>query len=173
MKKIFIMMFASLMLFSVAGFLRAEDAPEVDADGYKTAASAGFVFKWRVSGEKLDCIVRAATEGWLAVGFNTGRAMDGANMIIGFVDKKGVVVIEDQYGKGHSHKKDKIQNIENLFGEEHVGNTELRFTIPLDSGDKQDMILKPGQKYNIIMATSNKDSLTSWHKKHTFVVITL
>lgn len=162
-----------LGLSLVIAFPLMAQEEEVDAEGYKTAASIGMAFKWKIEGDQLKCVVKANTSGWLAAGFNSGKSMDGANLIIGYMDKKGKLVLEDHYGKKHGHKKDKIQNLTDVFGNEHVGNMEIRFTIPLDSGDKQDFLLKPGMKIHVILATSDKDDLKSKHKKYTSVIITL
>ncbi len=172
-KSVVSMILAIAMSICVVTLFAQENAEDVDAEGYKTAASAGMVFKWKIEGNQLKCVIKANTSGWLAVGFNSGRSMDKANLIIGYMDKKGNVVVQDHFGKKHGHKKDKIQNVIDVFGNEHVGNTELRFTIPLDSGDKEDFVLKPGLKYNVILATSDKDNLKTRHKKYASVIILL
>jgi len=162
---------ATLFAFSAAVSAAAAVTP--DADGFKSMSSQGFIFKWRVSGDKIDCVVRSSTKGWLAVGFNGSKAMNGANIIIGYVDKDGIVKIEDDVAKGHSHKADKVQNVENKFGSEQHGVTELRFTIPLNSGDEEDFVLIPGQTYYVILALGAKDAFTGIHAKKTGIVITL
>jgi hypothetical protein len=159
-----------LALVCAGTTVRAEDA--VDQDGWKTAAQSGLVFRWKVNGSDLDCSVKGATTGWIAVGFNGAAVMNGANIIIGYVDAKGVV-IEDQLGRNHGHSRDAVQNVKNPFGEEIRGQTELRFTIPLDSGDNQDFKLEPGRPVFVIMAMGRKDKLTGIHWKKVTVRIDL
>ena len=49
---------------------------------------------------------RAESEGWIAVGFNQkGGSMDGANMVLGFVDEDGRGVVRKDLGRGTGHSE--------------------------------------------------------------------
>jgi hypothetical protein len=144
----------------------------VDSDGYKTAASAGIVLKWKVSGDRLDCLVRGSTKGWIAAGFNSADSMNGARLIIGYVDEKGIHIRADQ-GKGHSHKAMIVQDITGAFGNEKHGLTEIGFSIPLDPGTKDGFVLVPGRKIQVLLAMGKSNNFNAIHVKKTSVVITL
>jgi len=167
----FILFFVFAIFFSFSNSF-AEQSQYVDEQGWNTVSSAGFVFKWKINKDEIDCRVEAATKGWIAVGFNNVNRMNNANIIIGCVDKKGVKV-EDHFGKGHGHHKDKIQNVKNIFGKESIGKTEIYFTIPLDSKDPEDFVLEEKRPVFVIMAVGSKDSFSTIHSKKTSVKIIL
>jgi len=143
-----------------------------DNNAWKEASMPGFIFKYRVNGDKLDCSLKAGTTGWVAVGFNTVNKMNGARLIMGCVDKSALRIEEDA-AKGHSHHKIKTQKIENMFGEEKNGQTEIQFTILLNNGDKESVVLKPGNKYNILLAMGGSDNFAAIHKRFLLTSITL
>lgn len=61
-------------------------------------------FSWTIEGDQIHVRLSAKTTGWVAIGFDPEKAMQGANIIIGAV-KKGKVKIEDHYAdrkRGHS-----------------------------------------------------------------------
>lgn len=133
----------------------------------KDLDNGNFSFEWQINGENLDVKLTAKTEGWVSVGFNPTDMMKDANILIGYV-KDGQAVVEDHYGNSAvKHKKDKTQNVSNVSGKEENGITELSFTIPLSSGDKEDYapIAKSGPT-KVILAYGKSDSIKL---KHTFV----
>lgn len=123
---------------------------------------------WRIDGEKIHIQLAAKTTGWVAIGFDPENAMQGANIIIGAV-KNGKVRIEDHYAdrkRGH-------QSDEKLGGNNHVldprgmeadGVTTISFTLPLNSGDKWDKPIDPGQRSRIMIAYGGgRDSFRAGH----------
>ena len=72
---------------------------------------------WKIEDDKIHLKLAAKTTGWVAIGFDPEKAMQGANIVIGAV-KKGKVRIEDHYGdRKRNHKKD-----EKLGGQNHILN---------------------------------------------------
>ncbi len=123
---------------------------------------------WSIDGDKIHVKLSAKTKGWVAIGFDPEKAMQGANIIIGAV-KNGKVKIEDHYGdRKRGHSKD-----EKLGGENHVldpkgseedGITTITFTLPLDSGDKWDKPIDPSKLSRIMIAYgSGRDSFKAGH----------
>ena len=132
---------------------------------------------WQVAGESLNVKVSAPTKGWVSVGFDPTSGMKDANFIIGYV-KEGTVHIRDDYGTSRTgHAEDTSaegkDNITNKSGTEAKGNTEIGFTIPLDSGDPKDRVLVPGKSYKVILAYGRRDDFKSYHKKKVSTKITL
>jgi hypothetical protein len=127
-------------------------------------------FSWTVNGDMLDIKLSAKTTGWVAVGFNPNKKMQGANIIIGYV-KNGKVVINDEFGSGKtSHTGDTKQggqdNILNKKGSESGGVTTLEFSIPMKSGDSTDTVIDPTANTKVILAYGgSRDSLRT---RHTF-----
>jgi len=130
----------------------------------------GFVVTWKLSTDQLEMTIETETTGWVSVGFEPTRIMKDANIIIASVLPDGSVIAEDHYGTGtFSHKKDTdlggTKNVTVISGSESEGKTRITFSIPLNSGDSKDVILTPGKKTKIILASSKADSFTKKHNK--------
>lgn len=125
--------------------------------------------------EILDIVLVAKTKGWVSIGFNPKRRMQGADYIIGYVTDKGEVVIADHYG--HSmigHKSDlDLKGEDNIIdptGSIKDGITTLKFKIPRNSGDKNDTVLSKG-KHSLLFGIGMKNDLKSkhiWYTKKSF-----
>lgn len=123
---------------------------------------------WRIDGDKIHVKLAAKTSGWVAIGFDPEKAMQGANIIIGAV-KKGKVRIEDHYGdRKRNHKADEKlggkSHVLNPRGTEKDGVTTISFTLPLDSGDKWDKPIDPAKISRIMLAFgAGRDSFRAGH----------
>ena len=127
-------------------------------------------FHWRVDGPLLHIRLKAPAAGWLAVGFNPVRGMQGANMIIGYV-KDGRVYISDEFGTGLiKHSPDEAiggrNDVQNAFGTESNGVTEIGFSIPLNSGDAADTVIDPGGVTTVLLAYNT--GMDSFRIKHNY-----
>jgi hypothetical protein len=103
--------------------------------------------------------------------------MQDANIIIGYVTN-GSLNITDQYGTATTdHQLDTeiggSNDIADASGSESNGRTELRFRIPLDSGDDADKPLTPGETYTVLLAhgPEDADDTTTYHQGRTSVEI--
>ncbi len=115
--------------------------------------------------------------GWIAVGFNPGRMMQNADILIGYI-QNGEVFIEDHFGSGYTKHKPDIDlggtdDITVLGGTEEDDKTTLEFSIPLHSRDSNDQRLEKGEEYKVIFAYGKKDNFKSYHKLRTSLMITL
>lgn len=124
---------------------------------------------WTIDKEQIHVKLMAKTTGWVAIGFDPEKAMQGANIIIGAV-KNGKVRIEDHYGdrkRGHS-KDEKLggeNHVLNPAGEEADGVTTISFSLALDSKEKWDKsIVAKGTSRIMIAYGSGKDSFKAGHK---------
>jgi hypothetical protein len=152
-------------------------AQESTTAGYSTVTAIEMTFQWKVEGDTLHCIVSAPTSGWVAVGFDPSRRMKDANIIIGYVDD-GTVEVFDHYGVTPIAHLDDTQrggttDVTDISGDETNNTTEIRFSIPLDSGDKRDRALSMGKSYEVILAYGRSDSLRAQHVARTTVEIVL
>ena len=156
-----------------------QNAGNGNGGGTGSVTVEGISLHWEVDGATLNVTVNAPTTGWVAVGFDPTSGMKDANFIIGYVDD-GTVHIRDDYGTSRTGHGDDVgsggeDNITNKSGTEAEGNTEISFTIPLDSGDSRDRALVVGNSYTVILGYGDNeaDDLTSYHKKRTSANITL
>lgn len=151
-----------VLLVLAAGFLTAQDWGETTI-GDMTVRHA-------VSGNDLLISVTAPTTGWVAIGFEPTRAMRDANILIGYVDRNGEVVVEDHFGNTMiSHQPDERlggeTNVTVTGGQESGGETTIEFSIPLDSGDEFDRSLTPGRTTSIILAWGASDNTRIKHRR--------
>jgi len=178
-----VIILSAVCLVALAAVFFHDPAPVTatspSGDGYKKVSSGGVDFEWKVDGNHLRVRLRAKTGGWVAAGFNPKTKMKGADFIIGYV-KNGRAVIHDEYGTGFfSHKPDTAlggrNNIADAAGSEKGGVTELSFKLPLNSGDKNDAVLKPGSSLKLLLAhgSDNADNVISKHAARGSVTIKL
>jgi hypothetical protein len=150
---------------------------EVQEEEYRQVSAVDVVLRWKVEGSRLSVILEAPTAGWVAVGFDPANGMEDANFIIGYVEGSEVMV-RDDYGTGLSaHDSDEklggTSDIESISGEESEGNTQIAFSIPLDSGDRYDRALEKGREYTVLLAYGKSDGFTSVHSKRAKATIAL
>jgi len=139
--------------------------------------SNGFVFSWKIEGESLIAEIEAPTTGWLSVGIDPSFMMKDADFIIAYV-KDGQAVVRDDFGSGSTrHQADTSlggsDNVRILESSELNGKTRIRFSIPLNSGDKYDKVISLGKQTKLIWAygPNNADNFTAMHvKKGSFSV---
>jgi len=127
-----------------------------------------------VLGDLLYIGLIAPGTGWLSIGFEPERMMQGANIIIAGIDEDGLV-IEDHYGSSPTaHRIDDVDHIIQAAGSESEETSVLEFVIPLDSGDDQDKALEAGSEATIILAYhSSNDRLTMRHTKRSTTTLPL
>lgn len=156
------------------------DENPFDPDGWHSTSRDGFELRWRVSGSNLEVELTGPSTGWVAVGFGGSYLMHDANIIIGYVSGSSANIRDDFGIDSNTHESDSNlqggeQNVSSISGSEGSGDTEIDFTIPLDSGDIWDVALTEGQNYNIIFmcGEDGADNFTSAYKTITNTSITL
>ena len=145
-----------------------EQVEQITFEQYEMVTVEGIELQWRTDDEYLYVNVSAPTTGWVAVGFDPTNQMADANIIIGYVDDGGDVMIRDDFGTSStSHASDEslggTDDTDDHYGMEDAGTTMLHFRIPLDSGDMYDKVLVPGNSYNVILAYGSADNFTGFH----------
>ena len=159
-KKIFFLSIALGMIFSA--YLGAMDYQ------HKLEAKNMDVF-WTLEKDQIHVKLSASTTGWVAIGFDPEKAMQGADIIIGAV-KNGKVRIEDHYGdRKRGHSKDKKlggeNHVLNPWGQETDGVTTISFSLLLDSKDKWDKPINPEGTSRVMIAYGRgRDSFTAGHQ---------
>jgi len=150
---------------------------EITFASYEMVEAQGIVFYWRTDGEYLHGIIEAPGTGWVAVGFDPENQMQGANILIGYVNEEGTVLRDDYGNSPVAHASDEslggTDDIMMMSGMDDGEMTKIHFTIPLDSGDEYDKALTPGENYMIILAYGPNDDFTSYHTVRTIANIEL
>jgi hypothetical protein len=149
----------------------AVDTAKKAAVSYKTVNVKRWVFSYAIDGKNLVAKVSYPTRGWVAIGFGPSRKMEGANMVIGSVSEKGVV-IKNHYGVSPvSHKAKADIGRKDCISDGNVtqkdGITTIFFTMPLNDGDPKDAVLVPGKEMPVIFAAGDAADITSEHSDST------
>ncbi len=131
---------------------------------------AGVEVYWANDAAYLRVGLVAPGTGYVAIGFDPVRRMEGANLILGYVeDGKGY--FRDDFGtESTAHMADAdrggVDNIVSSAGAEWTDRTILEFIIPLDSGDEMDKPLVPGGTYTVLIAYHDlQDGFTTRHSR--------
>ncbi len=111
-------------------------------------------------GTNLYVHARAVSEGWIAVGFNQkGGNMDGANMVLGFVDDRGEAIVRNDLGRGTTHSEVGEPGIVDALVLQDGIFMQLEFTYPMvfpeGAAFKVDG-LESGHIYSLITATNTQ-----------------
>ena len=113
--------------------------------------------------------IKSTVSGWIAIGFDPGSAMEGADIIFMTIDGDKVIMRDDFATGSYVHSSD-----EDLGGSfdliEFAGTTTdkgktFEFIKPLDSGDEFDKVLNTGNPCKIILAVNDKSS--DFDRQHT------
>ena len=165
-----------VLILSMAVFTFGVLSPVFSQEG--TAEDRDITLTYEIEEEYLLVTVKAPTEGWVAVGFKPERAMQGANIIIGYVEEDGTVVVEDHYGtRPVAHRSDEslggTRDVERIEGSETGGYTELSFAVPMQSDDEYDVVLAAGETFPVLLAYGGRDDVRTKHQVRTIVEITL
>lgn len=122
----------------------------------------------RVEADTLYMAISAKTEGYVAIGFDQEYAMRNADILIGYVVGKNVV-LEDHFSENGTgpHLLDTTtggsNDILSYGGHEENGITTIEFSRKLNTGNHRDKVLKPGEN-KIIWAIGDKDDITKRHR---------
>jgi len=155
--------------------------PHVDgmiADGeYRntlTDRGTGIEVFWQNDGEMIYVGLVSPGTGWVAIGFDPERRMEGANILIAAVGD-GALAIQEHSGTSQTgHREDAASQIVNAGGTETDGQTIVEFSYPLDTGARDDKPLVPGTEVAIILAYHrNSDNLSSIHTERSSNAILL
>lgn len=148
-------------------------SPNEYAGSYSETEQTGMNIYWEHNGTLMYIGIESPGTGWVGIGFGpVGTGMDGANMIIGYVDDATEdLVLADNYGEGWTHASDTSKggsdDILEKAGSQTPSKTIIEFTFPLDSGDTPyDYPLTAGGTFGFFLAYhAQNDDLTSYHSK--------
>jgi len=149
----------------------------IEASEYETMmtdAQTGMDVYAYVLDDLLYIGLTAPGTGWLSIGFEPERMMQGANIIIAAIDEQALL-IEDHYGSSPTaHRQDDEDHIIQASGLESEDRSVLEFVIPMDSGDDEDKKLVAGSEITIILAYHNSnDRLTTRHSRRSTTMLQL
>jgi len=115
---------------------------------------------WKNDQEFLYMALNGSTSGWLAIGFEPTEWMKDADIILGFVEGEKATVL-DEYSTGNygPHIEDTMlggtNDILQNGGRRDGANTVIEFKRKLDTGDRFDKSMHPGETVSLIWAMAD------------------
>ncbi len=126
---------------------------------------------WEHDGTNIYIGMETPGTGWVGIGLGPqGVGMDGCNMIVGYVDDTGSLLLLDEIGVGWEHQEDTTlggtDDILAKAGSESNGKTIIEFIFPLNSGDELDHSFEVGGTYGFFLGyQASVDDFISYHTK--------
>ncbi len=123
---------------------------------------------WKNDNENIYLALNGSTNGWLAIGFDPLEWMKNSDMILGLAEGGNATVL-DEYCTGNygPHIEDTMlggsSDIAEYGGSHTPGRTVIELKRKLDTGDRFDKALKPGQAVSIIWALSSDPDMSLKH----------
>jgi hypothetical protein len=123
----------------------------------------------KVENDTLMVGMKAPTSGWVAIGFGGSRGMKDTDIVIAYVLPNSTVMIRDDYSTGFAgpHNADELyggrDDIIKYGGSDNGEYTVVEFSRKLDTGDRYDYKVIPGERMRIIWAYGAVDDFLSDH----------
>jgi hypothetical protein len=154
---------------AVVGSSYSIDGTIVSGEYAHEMTIAGVDVYWSNDDHRLRVGLVSPGTGFVSIGFDPDRQMEGANFIIASVHE-GELTIRDDYGtEPLAHMEDTVRggqdNILTAAGNEWPDQTVVEFVIPLDSGDSMDKPLIAGHEYTVLV--SYHSMVDSFSNRHT------
>ncbi len=133
------------------------DGSKEDYPGESITVAGSMEVLMAHDGSSLYLYARSETDGWIALGFNSqGGGMDGANIIIGYLNENDSPAVRNDLGQGHSHSET-TNGVEEYHIERGNGEIVMELAYPLDFPTEAGFNLEglnPGQEtvYTLIAA---------------------
>ena len=166
-----------VFLLGTAGLFAQEVDGVVGEGEYPFATEfAGGLYRlyWSHDGETITIAVSADTAGWVAVGTGPGPVMADADMMFGWVEAGGRVVMRDAYSVDTygPHPDDEElggrMDILEFAGSETDGVTTLEFSRKMQTGDEYDREFPVEGMLPIIWALGDSDGFEPIHVRAGF-----
>jgi hypothetical protein len=128
-----------------------------------TDDKTGVTVHWMADSNNLYCALQSPGQGWLAMGFGSD-GMNGADMVIAFVDDKGAWAVEEDEGKSFfRHSKYPASKLLAAKAGLTDGKTVMEFSLPLKLSNGQE--ITPGKPLPYILAYHQSKTALSKHSK--------
>ncbi|XP_066153035.1 MOXD1 homolog 1 [Euwallacea fornicatus] len=140
---------------------RAKRDTDIDWSHTMSLDNEGLVvLKWQPRHQEILFRVEARTQGYVGLGFSGTGSMEGADIVMGWVDDQQKAVLLDCHGapksQGSAPVRDIVDNYTLMKGEQNSTHTIIEFRRVLDTCDPDDYVLT-GDTVRIIWALNDRD----------------
>jgi len=128
-----------------------------------TDSRTGITVSWQADAQNLYVGLRSPGKGWIAIGFGA-TGMKGASMVVGYVNKAGQWIAEEQMGKAF-YRHSTVENPKLIAGSADLknGKTVLEFALPLALSNGQ--TIQPGKPMPFVLAFHKTKTKLSKHSR--------
>ena len=140
-----------------------------------TLADGLYTLFWTVSGDTAWFGIQAVTTGWVALGLDPEKMMQGADMVFGWVSG-GTTTVLDQYATGTfgPHPDDTTlggtMDVLSSAGTEKQGITTIEYSRKRVTGDTYDKPVPASGNLKIIWAVGSSDSISPHARRGTATI---
>jgi len=127
----------------------------------KAVSESEMHVSWHYQKARIYFEMRAPTDGWVTIGFNTTNNMTGAYLLMGRVKNDEAEIVEHFTISQGNYKpvqalgaQTKVNHVEGVQKEK---NTLLKFSLPVEANSEYQKNLSEGKKYVMILAYSLAD----------------
>lgn len=131
----------------------------------------GIRVSWQADATTLYAALESPSKGWVAMGLGA-RGMNSSSMVLGFTDKQGNWIVEEQLGRSlYRHRKvDQPKLIRGLVRPVE-GRTVLEFALPLSLTNGR--LIEPGKPMPFLLALHKSKTKPSKHSKAVSAMLVL
>ncbi|XP_071788240.1 DBH-like monooxygenase protein 1 [Asterias amurensis] len=139
-----------------SGDVKKEREPETYPRRLLLGKNGEYTVEWRYTDDDVVFRVSVETSGWVGLGFSPRGGMEGADVVIGWVDN-GKAFLTDRFAVGNQQPAlDTKQDYQLLSGVEEDNKTILVFQRKLNTSDCEDVVLN-SETIRLIWSYSDKD----------------
>lgn len=111
-----------------------------------TSPDGRYSLTWAITSNFAQFSMKAATNGWVAMGLSPSGTMSDADMMVGWVDDDDQVHLTDRSSSGYVQPEiDDSQDFLDVDGSETTFETVVSWRRPLNTGDPQDIPITAGE----------------------------
>lgn len=138
----------------------------------------GMSFAWTFSGSLINIRLRAPTQGWLAVGFNSKNQLANTNLIMGAIYPSGELVVQERAILRAGTHRAKVElglvdRLTQISGCPDGRGTAVSFSMSTAVSDKYSYSLVRGQKIHLLLAYSQAPEFDHHSRMRTHLLLKL
>ncbi|PCE66630.1 DOMON domain-containing protein [Sediminicola luteus] len=132
---------------------------------------------WSHETERVNFVIQAPTQGWVAIGFNEKPGLSGTYLLMGRINGHKVEIVEHFTLRPGDYRPlttfGAPISVSETAGHENEKLSTVRFSLPHQPKSPYQKNLKPGKSYHLLLAYSQEDDFKHHSIMRTSIQITL